>query len=658
MKKPSFKISQQGIKDFFFRHSEKLFFALSISLVAVFFWLGFKTPEYTDTDPADLLKKSRQANDYIHATDSWEKLAAHRVPLTNTVDQIRTAQPVDPDRLPYRQMLGTGLRMLEKRTDPAFLVPGELQTRFFRAQVMLANDQKKPRVAANIDDLPDSVLKYPAAQKSESFIYRVKNPNVPFVTVNAVVGMALIDYEAQLKAYRDTFQYQRGYDAERDKPEYAFIEVQRKTADSEWKPITASLFNNYEKMGPTAKDLVLEKIENVTMDIPPFLGIDYRELVTLPEMKAVIIEEFLKMQEQDQKKTGDEKGDDSEDTGNIFGSDNASKPDEASKTDDKSAGETDKKNVKYRLIRFYDLDPKKYGDEYFYRVRLWFKDPNNPDAAAASTKSSSGSLKVGGGGGGSSLDEGPPGSGDGKGSNKKKELKPLYRDDLSPEVRRRLVAPLPEVEGLPKWIEDQKEIYLRTVIPGEWVESKTPVKVTRGFETFVAGPVDAPTANRIGETVFYETEPEATVVVNSFQEDLGVFVPALTTTLPGSVLNFRKVTNLLHPITLEVKELFESQTRTRRGEEKTGRLFNTDAILVDAMGGQRQPFSRRPDTFFAPAEVLLMDRNGRLIVRNVFNDETSFRHATFESPANAQAIEEASKKDDSDDDDNGGTDPG
>ena len=35
MKKPSFNISQEGIKDFFFRHSEKLFFGLSVGLIAL-----------------------------------------------------------------------------------------------------------------------------------------------------------------------------------------------------------------------------------------------------------------------------------------------------------------------------------------------------------------------------------------------------------------------------------------------------------------------------------------------------------------------------------------------------------------------------------------------------------------------------------------------
>ena len=237
--------------------------------------------------------------------------------------------------------------------------------------------------------------------------------------------------------------------------------------------------------------------------------------------------------------------------------------------------------------------------------------PDNFDARSLAL--SSGGPSRASGGGAAGTEGGGAGGDNGGGRTKKKNKSPLLRDDLSPAVKTRLANEPPVVEGLPDEIESKKDVFMRLVLPGEWVETSEPVAATRGFETFVAGPVDAPTPNRVRDIVFFESEPEVNVVVNSFQDEYGVFVPAETTAMPGSLLNFRTVTNLLHPVTWEVLELFESVDRR---ENKTGYKFDSEAVIVDALGGERQPFSRRPDTFYAPSEVLIMDRNGKLILRN------------------------------------------
>ena len=74
MKKIDLRIDKQAIKGFFFRHSEKIVFVLSVGLIAFFFWLGFRTPEYSDTTPSEMKQTSQQANDYIHDSNAWSKL--------------------------------------------------------------------------------------------------------------------------------------------------------------------------------------------------------------------------------------------------------------------------------------------------------------------------------------------------------------------------------------------------------------------------------------------------------------------------------------------------------------------------------------------------------------------------------------------------------
>lgn len=660
MKKPKINLSKQGIQDFFFRHSEKLFFGLAVCLIALFFWLGFKTPRYQDTTPSAMLQTSQRANEFIHDGGSWDKIAQYRTPITDAADRIRTATPIDSTRYPTRQMLGTVVRTLEKRTDPLLLKPGDIVTRYFRAQVALQNKDgdSQPKRATALSRLPKSILSYPSNQKGESFIYRIDNPNNSFVTVDAVVGMALIDYESQLEAYRETFQYQRGYDPDRDEPEFAFVEVQRKTDDpeSEWVPITGKLAGYYDRMGAPCKDIIPPDlaIDFVTMPVPPFLGLDYREFSVLPEMKSISIEEFTKILEENQK-DGEESEDDSDMEGADYLSGSSADdskdvpPDQKNKNDDES---DDDEVVQYRLVRFYDLDNKAPGQNYLYRIRLWFVDPNNPDNFdAARIAVDTGGPERASGGGQMGTEGGGKDDGDGDNQRKKKEKKPLLRDDLSPDVKTRLANEPLVVEGLPKEIESRKDVFMRLVLPGEWVETTQPVAATTGFETFVAGPVAAPTPTEVGDIVFFKSEPAVTVVVNSFQDELGVFVPAKTTAGPGSLLNFRSVTNLLHPVTWEILELYESVDRR---EKKIGRKFESEAVIVDALGGERQPFANRKDAFRVPSEVLIMDRNGKLILRNELNDETSYRHAIFQSQANKKAIEQANKKDDDDDDDNDG----
>lgn len=661
MKKPKIDLSKQGLKDFFFRHTEKLFFGLAVALIGLFFWLGLKTPAYDATTPSAMLQTSQKAGERMNDPGNWSKIAEFRKPITDAADRIANTEPLDSSKLAYTTIIGTGVSSLDKRTDPAFLKPGPIHTQYIRSQVALAQDvnNKSPTRATNLDKLPASILSFPSNQKSEMFVYRSKGSvGQPIATVDAVIGMALIDYEAQLKAYRDTFQYQRGYDVNRDVPEFAFIEVQRKTETSDWVPISAQLYKDYEKINGSIKDLIKpeDSLPNVTMDIPPFLGLDYRELVTLPEIETTRAEDYAKEKAEEVK-------DESEpvNPNDVFGSrDDSSKDDaESAKAGDDDKPAEEEKIVKYRLIRFFDLANKKPGEKYFYRVRLWFKDPNNPDNftkknALANAGGPSRAGGPGSGGGGGLMDGGDEGGGDSSGSNDRKVVPkaPLSLDDISPTVRQRLLQPVPEIAGLPEEIGGIKtKTLLPLVYPGEWVESTKPVTATKGFETFVTGPVDAPTPNRVSAIEFYQTDPQATVVVNSFQNDLGVFVPAETKQYPGSVLNFRAVANVLHPLLWDVREIFESEDS--RGQ-KTGRMYESDAILVDAMGGQRQPFSRRPDTFFAPAEVMIMDRNGKLIVRNDLDDETSYRHAKFESVENQEAIAAASNKkpgDDEGDDD-------
>ncbi len=668
MKKPNINLSKDGIKDFFFRHTEKIIFGIACILILMFFWMGFKTPTYDAITPQAMLDKTKQANTYIHDEGHWSTLSEHRPADTEAVDRIRNADPVDPDAYQYRHLYGTAVLTREPRTDPPLLKPHTLQVRHIRAQVALPpREGGDPTAILTIDSLPTSdVLTFPVDQRNEMFVYRPEKNGLSegarLATVDAVVGMALVDYEKQHELYRETFQYQRGYDPVRDQPEYVFIEVERRTEDGDWAPITAHVYEISGKLAPAAKELGDDEYvsDKIAMPIPPFLGLDYREfsIVDGIPMRDVAADD-ARTQQQQQRRNRESEDDPRQDDSDPFAprrpsGDDPGNDDEGESSPAPADMEDEEKAAPVRLIRFYDLEYKEVGETYYYRVRAWVKDPNNPEAVNAelgSAKSDSdGRGKLGLGGGQAA--DGPPQGGGGNKRDIQKEKLPLSELDLSGTVRARLNT---ENADIPVDMKEDRDKF-KYGRPTEWAESATPVRITKGFETFVAGPVDPPAIVRFDElnSYFARDEPSATVVVNSFQNDLDVFVPAQNDAMRGSLINFDAVTHMLHPITWQIKEIYESVNT--RGD-KTGRYFRSDAVLLDIIGGERQSFRSR-DTFYKPGEILIMDRNGRIMVRNDIEDETSYRHSNFISEDNELALDDARKRrrgDDDDEDDDGGS---
>ena len=649
MKTRKFKSNKQRLGDFFFRHVEKLFIGVACGLILPFIWFGFKTPIFDATTPRDMLSKTEQAEKYIHDVSHWNTLAEHRVADTESAKRIEGAKAIDPNTFSFRQICGTIVFTPEPRRDPALVPVKKFETRYFRAPVAELTDKKADAQLSlgSFTILPNSILKYPLDQQNESFMYRPgdlrKDNKIRLRTVHAVVGMALIDHEQQLTNFKENFQYQRGYDSARDVPEYALIEVQRKTDETEWEPITAHIYKISTFLAPAAKDLANADylIPTIALPIPSFLGIDYRQFSLVDEIpvRDVLAEDATGQKSQDRDRDKDESIGQEEDPFGDNRNDSGSEETEENRSERSSSEKPEKeKIIPVRLVRFYDLTAKEVGKTYCYRLRVWLKDPNNPDAVNADISrlvedETRGGIELGKGG--NQVDGGSGGGQGGSDKNKGRmaEKKPLSEFDLSREVRDRIKYGGPEIPvdlhtkkpKLKELMENLRDGF-RLATPTEWVEAAQPVTITADLETFVTGPIDAPPMIRFAGGVFTATEPSIKIVTNSFQDDLGVFVPAETETLRGSLLNYNAVTNVLDPLSRTIKEVFASTTS--RGE-KRGRRFKTDAVVLDIMGGQRQPFSRGTDVFFAPGECLIMDRNGRIHLHNDIDDTTAYRHAQF-----------------------------
>ena len=658
MKIKKFSFSKDGIKDFFFRHVEKIFFGTACALILLFVWLGLKTPTFDATSPREMLTKTEQAEAYINDESHWNKLEKYRAADTEAAKRIAESKAVDPNSYSFRHIFGTAVFTLEPRRDPALVPVQDFETTYIRAQVAKVNEGGNAAPQEDsLRNLPENpVLMYPTDQQMESFTYRTDkikdNKNIELLTVDAVVGMALIDHRKQMTNYSENFQYQRGYDPVRDVPEYVFIEVQRKTNDSEWQSITKHVYDVTPKyLAEPAKELGADDyiLPTLALPIPPFLGMDYRQFSLLEKIPT----RDVFAEQEPEKKSDDENEDEGQEEDPWGGNRDGGSADEKQEPQTESSDDESEEDIApLRLVRFYDLQPKQVGKTYFYRLRAWVKDPNNPEAVNADIAANLQEENKKGGniglGGGSSADGGG-GAGDSQDNKKMNKKKtPLSEFDLSKEVRDRLKSSEQEI---PADLDDTRKELFRLARPTEWVEAARPVTVTAGFETFIAGSVDAPPVMQYDGGVFAASEPSINIVANSFQDDLGVFVPAETETMAGSLLNFDAVTNLLDPLTGAIREVFDSEDS--RGQ-KQGRHFVTDAVVLDIMGGERQPFSRGKDVFYAPGECLIMDRNGRIHLRNDIKDETAYRHANFISDDNMLALEEAGRKKKKDDDERGG----
>ena len=118
MKMPKIDFSKQGLQSFFLHHIEKLILLLAIGGFLAFFWLGFSTPRFADTNPEKLSQKAESASSHIRKTDSWEKVEQKRVAFDKadvTIDNIRR---IDHQPYAYGIVGGHRLESLGARRDP------------------------------------------------------------------------------------------------------------------------------------------------------------------------------------------------------------------------------------------------------------------------------------------------------------------------------------------------------------------------------------------------------------------------------------------------------------------------------------------------------------------------------------------------------------
>ncbi len=240
----------------------------------------------------------------------------------------------------------------------------------------------------------------------------------------------------------------------------------------------------------------------------------------------------------------------------------------------------------YKLFRYVDFDVQP-GRMYRYRVALTLEDPNHPrlpDAMATAGGPSGGygaggpGAEYGGGTGSSTIEPNPASL------------------DKDVEARLRELAKSEKKNG------DRRMWYRET----DWSEPSPVVQLPEPVK-YLGGAVVAARPTQVGTAYLTLNEPLAKTIVVDLDDRYAAEVFAEEEVQRGSVLNFTKDAEALHPLKLEFVDLKDH-------------TFETDALVVDIKGGEKLPGGDVKNPIFAPGEIALIDHSGRLVVQSEASD--------------------------------------
>lgn len=230
--------------------------------------------------------------------------------------------------------------------------------------------------------------------------------------------------------------------------------------------------------------------------------------------------------------------------------------------------------VKYKLIRFFDFTAEA-GKSYRYRVRVVLEDPNRPRDPKADPN-----VRI-------------------LADDVVKRLRQVEADDADYEKK----------NGKPR-----RTFYMQT----DWSDPSPVVTIQKPDNVF-ASTVTPPKTVKLGpegpEVEVTEASGKLAAVV--WDKTRAVEVPGERTVLRGSVLDFKQNADVLHPLQQQIKTIENYD-------------FQTGAFVADLRGGELlYEDKKKENPIYAPGEMLIVDGEGKLLVRNEVDDVEDYRRVMF-----------------------------
>ncbi|MEQ8791234.1 MAG: hypothetical protein RIC55_33540 [Pirellulaceae bacterium] len=690
---PANKHIPGGVKGFLVLHVEKIVLGVCVALVALFFCLGYGIETIPkEQNPAALYAQIELAKAHI-AVDSWEDIGPSRTITPNHLERaVKSRKSIDQDYYSIGQYwTWPKFPLNEKRLDPtvdpkvdppsttlqpplnvlawatvAPVVEPPQPGRVNRLdQLPIAREdppeepkkvivKKKPKRPSPDDEfldealdeepLDEDIIDDPAmseggrsgrvkqlsvAQRDEllrgTYQIRGSNSNMGVVGRNLVVVTCMVPYRQHRQVFDACFVNAMSYDPMRDRPEYFYYVAQRAESDGtipedklDWKTV-----NDTKYMLGLAKRWSQVQVEELidtsqvhpamTAPILPALLQPAANLATQPKNPKIKFktQEQLRLEKEMAAKgettpkgpmepimPGDFSGAPrslNDTPTSVDSGDPASDeiddldPDLDMEEDLDGGGDLSPQPIEeedladFLLVRFYDLTAKR-GQSYVYRVKVFLRDPNNPMPGKA----------VGADVGENARDFNPDNVGLGHPAVPERALDEQILDKV--KTRR-----------------EAGQYYIAT----EYSQPSPAVRVPELPQRLLAGAVQAPRYTPLkegGRVLRKGGEATADVLAVTWSDEFGIFIPGVTTAYHGSLLNFTDDADVLHPLRMTLKEL-------------KGHFFETDAVVLDMRGGVNLGTSSKP--LYTPGEVLILDRDGNLIVRNELDDAETYRRQLF-----------------------------
>ena len=435
-------------------HAEKLVLGACLVATSMFVWTSMGGGENALTkSPSDLQREADKAQRYIQL-DGWDELKPFRQGKSSAEDQIANATPVNASEFPLT-IIGTPVATLAPRKDPEIYRPEQLNAYRFTAGIMIDSEYESPLAElvpaqkllggdgsgssgrGSGSDRKDGSDRRggdgSSAKNSLSENYQPLDRGAFFNDVNAktIAGLrpselgissegtltrvfdvvcvtALVDFKKQSVAFEKAFAESIAYNAQRDRPIYQFLQVQRREITdqaAEWKDISENVAFKYQQPNPltpmplqefgSAPEVVSPDNYDpvLTHSIPAFAMLDYQKFATHPALKNR--REFPDWTPPSERRKLPVDGNGELD---IFGQGSNPDPDKAGsgRKNDKDdlnsmrsglvntpyleAITKQKPGGQYRLVRFFDIFVgNKRSSDFEYRVRVWVGDPNQID---------------------------------------------------------------------------------------------------------------------------------------------------------------------------------------------------------------------------------------------------------------------------------------
>ena len=300
-----------------------------------------------------------------------------------------------------------------------------------------------------------------------------------------------------------------------------------------------------------------------------------------------------------------------------------------------------------KVVRFFDIHGVRANATYQYRVRLWLRDPNNEDPDLKNDISGgsggSGGMGMGGKGGMGGMMGGGMGGRRGGGDEEDDEDRRKEEEDMKyskktsiannmihPDARERLRrAREDRVDGKKVYFVSEKygenneyveikvpdgEDYLRFARPTPWSQTiEVKVDASPSF-VFAGEPVEVRRV-AVGRGSVLDGEPSMKVASGKYMQRgqlAGVKIPFRKEVKAGDLLDFNQPTHVLHPVTRNVHKVSDVEVQTSK-------------VVLDVSDGEVLDVSKKaPIEYFYPGEILVMDANGNIQLRNDMDDRTDY----------------------------------